>query len=600
MGLLGKLIAPMTGRVREFIKSFDDGDFSTFKAVFWRYFPRFWKLYALIIALILISSYATAMSAWLVKDVVNDIFVEKKGDYLFLLVGVIVVVFIAKGFATYWQSVLGANIAHHIVADTRRRMFTHFLKQRLTFFESYSSDDLLMRVNNGANAFSQVLNKVLLNGIRDAATVLGLVAVMVIQDPVLTLICLGAVPLVFLAINTLLARIKALAQREMKTFADLNRNVREIVQGAKVIKSYNIEPLFYKQADQAIENIRTISNRVSALNHAPVPIIDTIGGIGIGLTILYAGYRTIYTGYDPGTFMSFVTALLLAQDPARRLSQIRVTLKSSMVGIGMVNQVLHDDRSEPEQTEMLPVSPVGLSIAFRDVQFSYRPGTPVLKNFTLTVKPGEMVALVGPSGAGKSTVFSLLLKFFDHDSGVIEIGGRNINDISVQSLRQSISYVGQNNFIFSGSLRDNLTLGREEVSDDVVIAACRSVGLHDQIMALEKGYDTPAGELGSLISGGQAQRLNIARAIIKDAPILLLDEVTSALDAENEELVRSYMHSQVGKKTVLVIAHRLSTIRQADKIALMEGGRVQAFGSHQELMKGNEYYERVATLQLMA
>lgn len=597
---LRKLAPSTTARLRDYIRTFDDGDFTAFKELFWRYFPRFWKQYALILGLIAISSYATAMSAWLVRDVVNDIFVERKGDYLNLLVGVIVFVFIAKGFATYWQSVLGARISNFIVADTQRRLFTHFLKQRLNFFETYSSDELLTRMNQGARSFSNILNKVLLTGIRDAATVTSLVIVMVVQDPMLTLICLGAVPLIFLAINTLLGRIKLLAQQEMKTFADLNKNVREIVQGAKVIKSYNIEPLFYRQADRAIESIRTISNRVNALNHAPIPIIDTIGGIGIGLTILYAGYRTIYTGYDPGTFMSFVTALLLAQDPARRLSQIRVTMKNSMVGIGLVNSVLADDRSEPERPQTLPESPVGLPLSFRNVEFAYRPGTPVLKDFSLEVNAGEMVALVGPSGAGKSTVFSLLLNFSDHDAGTIEIGGKDIKEISIRSLRQCISYVGQSNFLFSGTLRDNLTLGREDVSEETVTEACKAVGLHAHIMTLERGYDTPVGELGSLVSGGQAQRLNIARAIIKDAPILLLDEVTSALDADNEELVRNYMHSQVGKKTVLVIAHRISTIRQADKIALIEGGRVQAFGSHNDLIKRNEYYERVASLQLMS
>jgi ATP-binding cassette subfamily B protein len=271
-----------------------------------------------------------------------------------------------------------------------------------------------------------------------------------------------------------------------------------------------------------------------------------------------------------------------------------------MVGIGLVESVLADDRAEPEQSGQVPASTVGLPIQFKNVDFAYQPGAPVLKNFNLDIKPGEMVALVGPSGAGKSTVFSLLLRFYEYQGGAIEIGGKNLETLSLQSLRSSISYVGQSNFIFGGSLRENLTLGADHISDEALIDACKAVGLYEHIVTLKRGFDAPMGELGSLISGGQAQRLNIARAILKDAPILLLDEVTSALDAENEELIRSYMHSQVGKKTVLVIAHRLSTIRQADKIALVEAGQVQAFGSHHDLIKRNEYYERVATLQLMS
>ncbi len=587
-------------KARAALALFGDGDFAIFRRLFSTYFPRYRNKYFIIGALILISSYATAMSAWLVRDVVNTIFVDKQGAYLIPIVVFVMVIFTVKGLSTYWQSQLGARIANDMVADAQRRLFTHFLKQRVAFFDVYSSDDLIMRVNQGASAFSSILNKVLLNGVRDAATVLALVVVMVAQDPQLTLICFGAVPLIFWAINYLLRQIKALMQQEMRTFADLNKNVREIVQGAKTIKSYNLQPLFYRQADTAIESIKTISNRISGLNNAPVPIIDTLGGIGIGLTILYAGYRTVYTAYDPGTFLSFITALLMAQDPARRLSQVRVSLKTALVGIDMVQRVLDDDQSEPEHGDFLPRSAMGLPIQFDNVEFGYEAGKNVLTGFNLDIAPGEMVALVGPSGAGKSTIFALLLRFYEQQRGAITIADKDIRGISINSLRQTVSYVGQSNFIFSGSIRDNLTLGQEGIEHEALVAACEAVGLHQHIQTMRNGYNSAVGELGSLISGGQAQRLNIARAIIKDSPVLLLDEVTSALDAENEELVRNYMHAQVGRKTILVIAHRLSTIRQADKIALMENGRVSAFGTHKELVKTSQYYEKIANLQLVS
>ncbi|MGA7326459.1 MAG: ABC transporter ATP-binding protein [Rhodomicrobium sp.] len=583
---------------------FGDGDFRLFFSTFKSYFPIYKYKYAAILILVGISSSATAAAAWLVKDVVNDFFVKKQGEFLIPLFIGIVGLFIAKGVASYWQAVMSARISNDLVARTQEKIFSHILAQKVRYFERYSSDDLTMRVNMGASSFGSILNQVILNGARDGATVVSLLFVMVAQDLTLTLISLLAVPLVFLGITSLLKRIKELMKQEMLSVAQLNKHVREVVQGIKVIKSYNLEPIIKTEVDSVIRSIRTRSNKVSALQAAPVPIIDTIGGVGIGLTILYAGYRSVYGHYDPGTFLSFITALLLALDPARRLSTLRVSLRSALVGIGMVHELLDDhdpDQETNRVTEFPLVAPnqAGLAITVKDVCFGYGGDADVLRNFSLDIKPGEMVALAGPSGAGKSTLFSLLLQFHRVRSGQILIDGKPIDTIPTTALRDMIAYVGQSNFIFSGTIRDNLTLKRPGIPQEKIDAACKAVGLSAYIEGLPNGYDAFAGELGSLISGGQAQRLNIARAIIKDAPILLFDEVTSALDADNEELIRSYMHSQAGKKTILVIAHRISTIRQAGKIALIEGGSVKAFGTHQELIRGSEYYERAAALQLI-
>jgi ATP-binding cassette subfamily B protein len=595
----------LNSKIRSLFRVFGDDDFRIFLSIFRSYFPLYKYKYGLILVLIAVASNSTAGAAWLVRDVVNDFFVKKQGEFLIPLFLAIMGLFIAKGAASYWQSVLSASIANDMVARTQERMFRHILAQRMRFFERYSSDDLTMRVNNGAASFGAILNLVVLNGARDAMTVISLLAVMVAQDVMLTLICLLIVPFVFLGITRLLKRIKELMKQEMRSIAELNKHVREVVQGAKIIKSYNLEPIIQSEAGAVIGSIKDRSNRVSRLQAAPVPIIDTVGGVGIGLTILYAGYRSIYGGYDPGTFLSFVTALLLATDPARRLSQLRVSLKTSLVGVGMVHELLEDN--DPEYKEAATPLPAlraasdgGMAIAMENVGFSYTDGATVLKGLSLDIKPGEMIALAGPSGAGKSTVFSLLLRFYSHQDGKILIGGRPVETIPTPVLRDLISYVGQSNFIFSGTIRDNLTLKRAGVPQERIDEACKAVGLAGYIASLPHAYDTNVGELGALISGGQAQRLNIARAIIKDAPILLFDEVTSALDADNEELIRAYMHSQAGKKTILVIAHRISTVRQADRIALIESGAVKALGTHNDLMRSSEYYERVATLQLVA
>ncbi len=583
-----------------------DGDFGAFVSIFREYFPAYKYKYGMILILIFMTSIATAAAAWLVRDVVNGLFLTKNGGMLIPVFLAVLAAFLVKGLSTYWQSVISARIANDLVARTQERMINHILVQPAVFFDRYSSDELIMRISMGAGCFGAILNRVVLAGARDAATVLSLAVVMVRQDIVLTLICLIAVPPAFVLLSLLLKKIKGLMQQEMRSISELNKHVREAVQGFKVIKSYNLEPVIKKEVDSVIDSIRDRSNKVSALENAPVPIIDTLGGVAVGLTILYAGYRTIYGNYDPGTFMSFITAMLLAMDPARRVSQLRVALRTSMVGVSLVHGLLEDNdpEMEPPVAGNL-VAPLlrpegGLSVVMEDVSFGYTPGVNVLENFTLEAKPGDMVALIGPSGAGKSTVFSILLRFHRHQEGRILLGGRDIADMPVTEIRDLIAYVGQSNFIFSGSIRDNLTLRRANVSDEAVFAACKTVGLHDHIIKSPQGYDTYVGELGALISGGQAQRLNIARAIIKDAPILLFDEVTSALDAENEELVREYMHAQAGRKTIMVIAHRLSTIRQANHIALVQDGRVEAFGTHHDLIRGNDYYGKVAGLQLIA
>jgi len=585
-----------------------EGDVELFLRLFKEYFHRFRNKYIVIFILIFLASGTTALTAWLVKDVVNGIFVEQQGHLIVPITGAILAVFLVKGVSTYFQTVLSNQISNAMVADIQRRMFDHVLKQRVSFFSNRGSDNLLMRFNQGAQAFNSILTTVLVNGSRDAATVIGLFIVMMIQDPVLTIISFMTAPAVFYGVAVVLRKLKDVSKEELAGYAELNKHVRETVQGITVIKAFNLEPALKDQTNDVIAGLQRRRDRIAALQAVPIPLLDTIGGVAVGIAILYAGFRTVGGGYDPGTFMSFVTALLLAADPARRLSRMRVTLRTSFIAVNMVFELLNDDQSESSgerRIERLP-APDGYSgngvgrepiIAFQDVNFSYDGKTPVLSGFDLEVEPGEMVALVGPSGAGKSTVFKLLLKLYEPTSGRIAINGADISQIDLTSLREQMSFVGQSNFIFSGSIRENLTLRDNTVSSETIEDACRAVGLHEFIVGLPKGYETDVGELGSMISGGQAQRLNMARAIIKDAPILLLDEVTSALDAENERLIKNYIQDQARRKTVLVIAHRLSTVKEADRIAIVDGGRVIDAGRHEQLISGNAYYEKIVTLQ---
>ncbi|RIA55774.1 ABC transporter ATP-binding protein [Dichotomicrobium thermohalophilum] len=593
-------------RIANWLEQIRQGDVELFLQIFREYFHRFWRRYIVIFILIGIASGATAVTAWLVKDIVNSVFVDRNADLLIPLVVMVLAIFLAKGLSTYFQTVLSQRISNAMVADIQKRLMNHVLTQRLDFFSQNGSDELLMRFNQGAQAFNQILNLVLVNGLRDVMTLAALVAVMVIQDPVLTLVSFTVAPVVFYGVSVLVKKLKDLSREELAGFSDLNRLVRETVQGIPVIKAYNLERAQRDDSQEVIERIQDRRDRMAALQAAPIPLLDTVGGIAVSLAILYAGFRMISGAYDAGTFMSFLTALLLAADPARRLSQMRVKLRRSFMGVQMVFDLLNNDDSEPSGTRELPGPVMGEgqatapAIAFRGIEFSYDKEKPILTGLDLEIAPGEMVALVGPSGAGKSTLFKLLLKFHAPDAGRVELFGNDVAELDNAALRGAISFVGQSNFIFAGSIRDNLSLRNATVSQDQIEAACRAVGLHDDIAALPKGYDTDVGELGTMISGGQAQRLNMARAIIKDAPILLLDEVTSALDAENEQLIKDYIRAQAQHKTVLVIAHRLSTVKEADRIALVQDGRIAAQGRHDELAATNSYYEKIVALQFAA
>ena len=593
-----------------------DDDTKLFLQIFQDYFRRFWRSYVMIFVLIGIASVTTAAAAWLVKDIVNSVFADQSSQLLLSLVLAVLAIFMARGLSTYFQTVISQRVSNSIVADIQARLMRHVLAQRMAFFSRNTSDTLLMRFNQGAQAFNSILTLVLVNGLRDLATLIALLVVMLIQDPWLTLISLAVAPLVFFGVTLLLRKMREVSQEEVAGIAELNRLVRETVQGITVIKAYNLETTQDADAQTVIEGIRQRRNKMAMLQAAPIPLLDAVGGIAVALAVLYAGIRMASGGYDAGTFMSFLTALLLAADPARRLSQVRVRLRRSLAVAQKVMDLLNKDTSE-SQGSKLPALPSNSlttcggstsvkkdsavpAIAFKNVEFAYSSKKPVLRGADLIIDQGKMVALVGPSGAGKSTLFKLLLKFHEPNAGRIELFGTDIAVLKNTAVRDVISYVGQVNYIFAGSIFDNLTLGRPHVDVDQVETACRTVGLHDDIMALPNGYQTDVGELGSLISGGQAQRVNMARAIIKDAPILLLDEVTSALDAENEKYIKDYMRQQSGAKSILVIAHRLSTVREAECIALVQDGRITAQGRHDDLVSSNDYYERIVSLQLVA
>ncbi len=595
----------LISRKFEQIKS-EDADL--FLRIFNEYFYKFKYQYLLIFLLIFIAGASATAPLWIIKDVVNGIFVNKESHLVLPLFFLIIFIFVVKGASTYWQTVISSRISNAMVADIQNRLFNHILSQKASFISQLGTDELIVRFNQGALGFQSILTTVLVNGSRDAVTLLFILGTMIYWDAFLTIVSFLVVPFVFYGINILLKKIKKIAKMELTGFTELNKHVRETVQGITVIKSFNLEQPLKHQTTDVITTLQDRKNKIAMLQAAPVPLLDTLGGIAIGFAILYAGSLTVAGTYNSENFIGFALALVLAAEHARRLSQLPVKLKTAMVMVGIVFDTLNSDEQESSSSTILSIpeynhqqlngSSTGKPlIQFQDLKFSYEGSTPVLDGFTLDIHHGDMVALVGPSGAGKSTILKLLLKLYEPSSGEIIINGNKQSELDLLSLRNAMSFVGQSNFIFTGSIRDNLTLKNNDYEQSTIEEACKKVGLHEFISQMPEGYNTDVGELGSMISGGQAQRLNMARAIIKDAPILLLDEVTSALDAENEQLIKNYVQSQIGKKTIIVIAHRLSTIMGATQIALINKGKVVDQGPHDQLIQSNDYYEKIVSLQ---
>jgi ATP-binding cassette subfamily B protein len=360
--------------------------------------------------------------------------------------------------------------------------------------------------------------------------------------------------------------------------------MQETVQGARIVKSFNLEETMRARMALNIREVEKSSNRVAAGLAISSPVADTLAGLAIGAVIFYGSYRVTIAQADAGSFFSFVAAMLMAYDPARRLARLRLDVQNGLTSARLMYEVLDTPAAE-EKIDGLPKLNVAQGrIVVENVDFRYRPDEMVLAGFNLAVEPNQTTALVGPSGGGKSTIIALLQRFYAPESGRILIDGADIAQVDLQSLRAKIAFVSQDVFLFNGSIRDNIALGRPGAGDEDIFAAARKAHAHDFICGFSTGYDTNVGEQGAQLSGGQKQRIAIARAILKDAPILLLDEPTAALDSESEREVQKALDELRIGRTTLVVAHRLQTIIRADNIVVIEGGRAAEAGSHEQLM----------------
>jgi subfamily B ATP-binding cassette protein MsbA len=557
-----------------------------------------WRRYALAFGLMAVAAASTSLGAYLIGDVINQAYVHKNLPGIIALALVTAGLFTIKGMATYGQAVMLARIGNRIIAENQRRMFARLLQHNIGYFADRHSSEFIARLSTGAAAATTVLYLLITALGRDLLSLIGLATVMAVQDPVMSLFSILVVPPAMLILRKLIHRIKTIAHQQFTGSTRIVELLQETVQGMRIVKAFTLEDAMRARFDQHVAHLEQESNKWARVAYRSGPLMETLGGFAIAIALIYGGFRVIETGATPGQFFSFLAAFMLAYEPAKRLARLNLDLSSGLVGVRILFEVIDHPPSEMPDDDKPALGLSSARVEFASVQFAYRPGERVIRNLSLVAEPGIMTALVGPSGGGKSTIFNLLLRLHEVDGGVITIDGQNIAAVSRRSLRSQVAYVGQDVFLFRGSIRDNIAMGRPGASESEIRAAARAAYAHDFILAFPRGYDTPVGEHGAQLAGGERQRIAIARALLKDAAIILLDEATASLDSESERQVQRALEHLCRGRTTIVIAHRLHTVVDADRIFVIEDGSVVESGRHEELLRKGGRYASFYRLQL--
>ncbi len=558
---------------------------------------KHWKGYLFAFAMMGLIALTTSLSAWIIGRIVDKIFVGRDLNAVWEITAAIVTIYTVKGLATYGQQVVMSRVGNNIVADVQRRIFDQMLRMKVSYYSRAHSSEFIARQAFIAQSASTVLNLLITTLSRDALTIVGLVIVMVSQDPLLSVLALMFVPIAAVGVRKIGIRVRKIMASEFQGAMQMMEAMQETAQGIRIVKAFTLENFMRARQAKAIAGFEAAANKLARVSSRTSPIMESLGGFAIAAVVLYSGYTVIIRGNPPGSLFSFITCVIMLYEPMKRVARLHVDLSTALFGVDMLYSFLDEHDYEENKPQAPDLKVTNGRIEFRDVVFGYRPGEPVLHAISFVAEAGRTTALVGRSGGGKSTVMNLILRLYEVGAGQILCDDLDIATVRLASLRQQIAYVAQENFLFKGSVRDNIAMGRPGASKEEIVAAAKAAYAHDFIMGFERGYDSPCGEHGMQLSGGQRQRIAIARAFLKDAPIILLDEATSALDSESEQAIQKALRTLCEGRTTIVIAHRLSTVAQADEICVIDRGRIVERGRHGELLAMGRTYTHIAQTQ---
>ena len=547
--------------------------------------------------LMVIVAITTSLYPLLINWTYN-LFEEKNDNLLYLIPISILFVAGLKGFSYYGQTILVNSIALKITASLQKAMFSKLLNSEINNLEKQGSGSLISRFTNDTTLIHDALNRLFNNLIRDSLTIIALVAVMFYLDWVLSIITILIYPIASIPIVKIGNKVRGLSYIAQKQIGYLTSSLNQSFSNSRTIKSFQLEEVEIlktnNEIDQRVKNLMSIIKTRQWLE----PIIEILGGLSVGIVLTFVGYRML-NGYGSiGEFTGFITALIMAAQPVRAIGTLNAVLQEGLSAVKRIFDILDAKDNIVDSNNPESVNFNDSDIAFNNVSFAYEGGVEALNNISFKVPSRSTIAIVGDSGAGKSTIFNLMLRLYDIDTGKITIGKSSISNIKISNLRNAISLVSQDTAIFNDTIINNIKLGKLNATHSEIVEVSKKVNVDSFVTNLELGYDTVLGENGIALSGGQSQRISIARALLKDSPILLLDEATSALDTINETEIQKSFQEFFKLKTVIVIAHRLSTVLNSDNILVMKDGKLIDQGCHDDLIKRNAYYKKLTKMHL--
>ena len=561
--------------------------------------PYIWPHFTLAMVTMVLFGSTNGAMPFLVRFIFDDIFTEKNAAVLHVLPLAIILVFVFRGVCGFFSAYLSEYVSNQVINDLRNDVNAHIQDLSLGFFHRHATGTLLSRVTSDVYVIGTSLTGTVASVLKDGVSLVVLMGVAFYQDWLLALIGMVVFPASVLPLVRLSKRMRQHARKLQGTLGVLTALLQESVQGTRVVKAFNMQTYEKERFAAESRGLQRTAMRVARIRAFNTPMLEILAAFGIAGVVWYGGYSVVVGGRTQGAFLAFLTALFLLYDPFKGLGRANGTIQQGLAAADRVFELLDTRPEVTDRPGAGDLAPLRDRIAFEDVTFRYD-ADPVLRHVDLTLHRGEVVALVGPSGGGKSTLADLLLRFYDVQSGAIRIDGVDIRDVTQASLRAQMALVTQHTFLFNDTVRANIAYGSIEQPMEAIVAAARAANAHEFILELPQGYDTMIGELGLRLSGGQRQRIAIARALLKNAPILVLDEATSALDNESERLVQQALDTLVQGRTSLVIAHRLSTVRNADRIVVLVRGAIVEQGTHDELLALNGDYRKLHDLQFAA
>ncbi|MEI6260457.1 MAG: ABC transporter ATP-binding protein, partial [Deltaproteobacteria bacterium] len=529
----------------------------------------------------LVMAAATSATAFLVKPVLDDIFFNKNIQMLTLIPVAVIVIYLLRGFGMYGQEYLMSYVGQGIIRRLRNMLYDHIQDLPLSFFHAEKTGVLMSRITNDVNIIKSMVSTAVTSVLRDCFTIIGLTGVIFYRDWKLALYAIIILPIAFLPIVQFGRRVRRVSTGCQESMADLSSFLHETFSGNKIVKAFGMEPYEKQRFHEKTFSLFQLEMKAVIARSLSSPIMEFLAGLGIAFIIWYGGYRVISGESTAGTFFSFMAAVLMLYDPVKKLSNLNNSIQEGLAAADRAFDIIErkPDIQEIDNPVDIPFRPH--SVSFENVGFSYDE-TPVLKHINLTVNAGEILALVGMSGGGKTTLVNLIPRFYDITHGVIRVDETDIRNASLKSLREQIAIVTQEPILFNDTISNNIAYGNPLAPFQDIVAAAKAAFAYDFIERLPMQFDTSIGELGSRLSGGEKQRLCIARALLKNAPILILDEATSSLDSESEMLVQKALENLMKGRTTFVIAHRLSTIGYASRIIVIVNGEIIERGSHED------------------